>query len=398
MIYSNVLRRRARLLVAIAAAAFLIAPGPANAHEGLHGGAREKTLSGAEAAFPLLIVDGDVELRFDDFFASDAWENRRRDVNVHSEVLFGFHALPGLSLQGKLKAEAVREPKPGRDRFLSGTGVALEEFYVDYDSRYFGLYAGKFDPAFGLAWRKFGEFLKEGFAEEYELDEMIGIGGALKIDLGAAGRHEINAAMFFLDTSFLHRSLLAQPGAGEERAERISHLRRRDGGLANTGALNSFAIGVDGGDFDFLPGLSYHIGWRHLHRGLDQLHSEDALAVGLIYDVDFNGVGITAFAEIVRFWHFEGESGAGLALSVGLSAQYQRFTWQGGVTLRRAQVAAIDGPDVHDWMAGMQLVYDLGGNFGLGIGYRHQRVERVDTDQLRVFLAYQFGIKQSLGK
>ena len=56
------------------------------------------------------------------------------------------------------------------------------------------------------------------------------------------------------------------PRAGGSTVERQSRLKKSDGGLANTEEFNNFVVTLDSAEFDFLPRLGIHLGYRFLHR------------------------------------------------------------------------------------------------------------------------------------
>ncbi len=349
--------------------------------------------------YPKFVADGHFELRFDVFPQSDLDENERLDANLHGDANFGFYLIPELSLQSTLKVESVRDARPGRDRYISGTGLFVEQLYLDYDAGAFGFYAGKFNPTFGVAWARLPELLIEEFSEEYETTEMIGIGGTLRLMTAGFGQHELNAAAFFVDTTFLHRSLFASPDADDERAGRISHLRRRDGGLGNTGKPDSFSATLDGGGFDAAPGLFYHLGVRHLSRGRTELKDETAAAFAIGYRIEFDdGAALTPLVEYVRFWNFDGGTTGASSLTAGLTLELEKWNIAVAYSRRDVSVPNVDGPDFTDWMAGFNVAREIGGGFELGLGYRHERIEGTHTDWIRAYLGYHFDLSLPLGR
>ena len=76
--------------------------------------------------------------------------------------------------------EPVQDPDPGDDRFLEDHGLYAEELFVNYETGHFAGYAGKFNPSFGTAWDLAPGIFGTDLAEDYEITERIGLGGALK--------------------------------------------------------------------------------------------------------------------------------------------------------------------------------------------------------------------------
>lgn len=345
--------------------------------------------------YPRFAADGHFELRFDAVPQSDARENERLDVNLHGDANFGLYLIRELSLQSTVKVESVRDPPPGRNRYIEGTGLFLEQLYLDYEGDGFGFYAGKFNPTFGMAWTRLPELLREGFSEEYQTTEMIGLGGSLQVAPAGWGKHELNAAAFFVDTTFLHRSLLSSPKAGDERASRIAHLRRRDGGPGNTGALNNFSITLDGGQFNLAPGLFYHLGIRHLSRGRTEAKDETAFAAGIGYRVEFpDGASLTPLLEYAYFKNFDGGAERAGMLTAGLILELDKWSIGLAGARRHIEIASSDGPDVADWMAGFTVSREIGAGFELGAGYRHEKIEGVHSDWIRIHLGYHFAVSR----
>lgn len=347
--------------------------------------------------YPVLSGDGDLELRLDAIPQSDDTHGARYDMFLEGEANLGLSFTPEFSLQSRIKADSVRAPRPGRDRYIAGTGVFLEQLYADYQTDNVGAYAGKFGPTFGIAWDRLPDLLKDGISGDYELAEMIGFGGTLKFDFGTLGKHEVNAAAFFLDTTLLHRSLFSTPSAGDDRAERISHLRRDDGGLANTGKPNNFSATVDGGAFAGLPELFYQIGYRHLAPGVTERKSEE----GVIGSVGYNfrmadEVVLTPFVEIAHFWNFNGGNADATVVTAALQANAE--PWNISVAGSWRNIGRDAGtPHTHDYSAGFQVGYSLGSGFEIGAGYRHERIDGIDADIVRSYIGYSFEFTKPLG-
>ncbi len=368
-------------LVALAGFAGLLqgAMAPAQAHDE------------ANKSPPLLSGDGYLEFRLDDVLQSDDTASQRLDSYLRGEANLTLHLTDEFSLQTRLTADSLRGPKPHRDRFIAGTGVFLEQLYANYETDAFRLYAGKIPAPFGIAWGRLPDLLKDGVAGDYELAEMIGAGGSMAFTLGDMGKHRLDAAAFFVDTSILHRSLFAAPDTGDDRAQRISHLRRSDGGPANTGKPNNFSATFGNELADDASGVFYQLGYRHLARGETEQYAEDAAigALGYVWKVDPD-VTLTPFVEAGRFWHFNGRNADATVVTAALQVQANPWSIDLAGSWRGIGKQDDGTPRRNDYAVGFQVGYALGGGFTIGAGYRHERLDGVNTDIVRSFLTYNF--------
>lgn len=345
---------------------------------------------------PLISGDGYLEFRLDDIPQSDDSSSKRVDSYLKGEANLTLHLTNEFSLQTRLSADSLRGPRPYRDRFISGTGVFLEQLYANYETDTFRVYAGKIPAPFGIAWDRLPDLLQDGIASDYELSEMIGAGGSIKFDLGAMGPHRLDAAAFFVDTSILHRSLFAAPGADDDRAQRVSHLRRSDGGLANTGKPNNFSATFGNEMEDDAAGVFYQFGYHHLARGDSDEHAEDAAIAALGYVWKINpDVTMTPFVEAGQFWHFNGQSADATVVTAALQIQVDPWSIDLAGSWRGIGKQDDGTPHRNDYIAGFQVGYALGGGFTIGAGYRHERLDGVNADVVRSFLSYNFEFGES---
>ncbi len=348
-------------------------------------------------SYPVVTAEGYLDFRLDAVSQSDDDATPRWNGYLRGEANLGLDFTPEFSLKSRITVDSMRAPRPHRDRFVSGTGAFLEQLYLDYQTDDVGAYAGKFGPTFGIAWDRLPDLLKDCIAGDYELAEMIGFGGALKLDLDGMGKHEINAAAFFLDTSLLHRSLFSVPSAGEDRAERISNLRRGDGGLANTGKPNSFSATLGGSAFADAPGLFYQLGYRHLARGATESKNEDGLVGALGYEFKLaDEVSIAPFVELAHFWNFNGGNANATVVTAALQVTAEPWNMSLAASWRGIGDASPRPKD--DYSAGFQVGYGLGNGFEVGAGYRHERIDSVSADIVRAYIGYSFDIAKTLGR
>ena len=148
-------------------------------------------------------------------------------TNGPSKLVDGYGEFEGVTklfvtsnfnLQAKLHWERVKAPTEGR--LFGGHAAYLENLFANLELDIAKLYAGKFNPAFGMGWddARLPGFYANEFAKDYQMKEAIGAGVGRDFDLGAFGTHKINAAAFFFDNTALSSSALNRPGYGPGRA------------------------------------------------------------------------------------------------------------------------------------------------------------------------------------
>jgi hypothetical protein len=343
-----------------------------------------------DQAYPALSGDGDLELRFDTISQSNDGANQRLDSYFKGQANFALAFTPEFSVRSLITVDSLRGPRPHRDRFITGTGAYLEQLYLNYETDTVAAYVGKIGPTFGIAWDKLPDLLQDDISAAYKLAEMIGAGGGLTFNLETLGKHRLDAAAFFADTTFLHRSLFSAPGSDDEQVQRISHFARADGGLANTGKPNNFSATLSGSDFADLPGMFYQIGYRHLAPGRGESRSEDAAIAALGWNVKLDEeIVLTPFVEAARFWNFNGGRADAAVVTAALLVRAE--PWEIALAGSWRGVGNGEGaPRSNDYSLAFQVGYGLGNGFSIGAGYRHERIEGVDADIVRSFLGYAF--------
>lgn len=342
------------------------------------------------------LIKGEIDVGFRVFgpVASDFTPNQAAAMNFDvSHIHFGAFATSWLSLQGVIKGEPVRELRPHRTEAFRGFGVFTAELYLNADFDDVAFFVGKFMPTFGQLFdhhKAWGLFATD-FTEDYETLDYVGAGFVLRGDFRAAGagRHELTAQAFFADTTILHRSIITAPRAGGSTVERQSRLRKSDGGVGNTGKLDNFSVTLDSGDFDFLPGVALHFGYRFLHRSPagvaagDETRNEHGLSVAVDYNftvVDFLLPGTTRIqtaAEWVRFRNAEGNRGSRTYWAANAILANGPWTWHLTGTLR--DIEAPDTVSSRDRLFATSVFYRLDQRWQVGAGYKYQRVRDDDT-------------------
>lgn len=341
---------------------------------------------------PLLEIDLAFQLRFDRTFASDNPDNRISQLFIeHGDIELRLHATEWLTLQAHVVAGSVRPPLPGRNAWFRGFAMYIEELAVELDFEHVGLRAGKFNPAFGIAHneRTLRGLGAVGLTQGYEITEMLGFAATVRPDLTrhGLGRHALTAQLFFADTTFLNHSVFTTPASTDTSFSRLGDRRLGDGGLANTNRLDNVAMALSGRGFEFLPELVYTLGFRLLRAspaGLaagSETRDETGFSAALNHNFTMAPWGVeTKVSPLVEWAHLRNPGGnPGIAnyltLAVGVEAGLWEL-WLSG-TLRDT-IAVPGAADVRDRLLAISLDRGLTDWLRLGVGYRYQRVNRVN--------------------
>ncbi|MBL4667096.1 MAG: hypothetical protein JKY04_06940 [Sneathiella sp.] len=332
------------------------------------------TASAEEGSYPTLSGEVSIEIQND-------WTHKSDDPSAEINDLYPMVNLAttvGFTPELTLNLEATLEPveDASDDRAFEDLGAYVGAFTLNYDTDDFSIYAGKFSANFGIAWDATPGLSWGNLSEDYELAEMLGIGGS--VSFNAAGRHTISASTFFLDTTFLSDS------AGTSRGP----IDKSDGGAANTESFESFAVALDG-NFKELDGFRYHIGFSSAAEGDDGTTNQLGYAAGLEYEIPLNeDIALTPLFEIAYLKDVGGIEGddtlystAGLTLAFG--------SWTATSSYQRRDIESAGG-DTDDYIADVTLGYEF--DFGLGVsaGYRLVDESDVNSQVLGILAAYTF--------
>ncbi len=130
------------------------------------------------------------------------------------------HSLEGKTLPAL--CDNLREaPEPG-EAYFEDIGVFVETLGLAYQFGAVTLFGGKFNPTFGIAWDVAPGIYGADLADDYELTERIGGGGAVTLGGGDFGRHTLTGQVFFLDTSVLSQSWGTESGFNRIKVPKVS--------------------------------------------------------------------------------------------------------------------------------------------------------------------------------
>jgi hypothetical protein len=159
--------------------------------------------------------------------------------------------------------------------------------------------------------------------------------------------------------------------------------------------MDNFALSLDGDKFDFAPGLSYQLSL--VSRGAakeDGTAREWGYSAALRYEQRWSAAHRTLFfAEAVQFRNadgrprFETDTGDETTISerrsfTTLGAQHRISDWRGTLVWQHYQrKRSVDSLPTENYLEA-SIGRDIGGGFGLDLGYQYAQQLIEDTGQL----------------
>jgi hypothetical protein len=228
------------------------------------------------------------------------------------------------------------------------TGMLVEEIKAQFENEDLKVFAGKFDPTFGTAWRKskrIGVFAAQ-MTEDYNLREKLGGGVTALLE-----NSNITFNSFMNDTTGLSRSTLNDRGRASGS----------DGIAGNTGTLSSYSVSMEGEKLFAVDNLFYNFGYRSLSvdKASPSRSREQGYVAGAeyLYKLSRNS-SLIPFVEVVRIKNFTGEKARNADYkTIALISKYGSWTGSASFIQR----------DIDNGQAG---VSDKGRQLQLSIGYK----------------------------
>ncbi len=201
------------------------------------------------------------------------YEKRRAFAEIYADLNFNLKKY--ISVQTSFQIQQMNTRKENKHQYFDEHGVALTQLKINVENDLAGIYAGKFNPAFGKGWDWTANtgIWGNDFASDYRITDKIGLGAVAKLDLEAQGKHKIRLESFFSDTTELSDSIVTRRG----------RLKKSDGGSANTEELSSYTLTLEGSDIGYFEDIKYNIGYRMLEDGTGGLGDEQGFVVGASY-------------------------------------------------------------------------------------------------------------------
>jgi hypothetical protein len=319
-------------------------------------------------SYPYLKGEVSLEFEHDNVFDADDPDAEGSDTYNTTTISVGAYFSERFSLHGTFIFEPVLDPEPGEDRVFEDHGLYAEELYAKLTFDPFELYAGKFNPAFGRAWDDTPGVYGTALAEDYELTERIGAGFSVEKDKTPLGKLTFKGAAFTADTSGLSNSAFTNRG----------QTQREDGGLSNTGDLDSFALSIESEEIPGFAGLSFNIGYVHQAAGIDDLDDQNGFVLGLQLERTYNNVKVEWIGETAYFdygGNLYDEDDDGLFVetlwyyTLGAQASINdKYRVSASYTARYADL--FDGAEFDDYQYQVSAGMKLGRDWWLDAGYK----------------------------
>lgn len=336
------------------------------------------TAAFAEESFPRIDIVVPVELQNDYAFDSDVRASELNDTFLTIEPEISFRLSENFSIEAGLVFEPIKGATD--DRFLEDQGLFVEQLFLSYQGEGFGLKAGKFNPAFGVAWDKAPGIYGVDFAEDYELTERIGLGGDVTFGTEAAGDHTVSVATFFADTSILSQSFLNSRG----------ETRRGSGGLSNTEDFSSFSVSLDSESVPALGGLGYTLGIAQQDGGVGTREDETSYVAGVFGSFEVaDGITLEPIIEYVYQDNDAGTIADQDYFTIGNAVLVGPWNVSLSYTARNTDANVAGTADVEDELFQASAGYAFENGLTADLGYRFSEEASVDTHILGVLFTYE---------
>lgn len=333
-------------------------------------------------------ISADIDLQQKgDFVLSRRSAKRSTNIYLEAYPEFTFHLTPRLLLHWEPEMKQTEEAGPGENFFFKNQAIYTNQLFLSYRFDLDGIgpaklsfrpFGGKFTPAFGRYWDIGPGVYGDDFAvDSYEYDERIGFGGEIEVDGGVFGNQVFQASLFFLDTSSLSNSVITPRG----------HRRLSDGGVSNTGRLNSFILSWTSTDNPGIPGLELQLALSYQSAGKDGNAAELGVVGSVLYKRRFGAITVTPFVELVYYSNADGlDTQSRFMLAASVEVEWKNWTTSVLALVRNTHID--DASDQHDFLfsisAGYKLPFGLTANFA----YVYSNEDRTSSHGVGFLLEY----------
>lgn len=254
---------------------------------------------------------------------------------------------------------------------FNSEGLYLSQLYGTYTFGPVTAYAGKIHPRFSVGY-DLAPGIYDTFANDYEQKERIGVGALVNL-LPAYGRHTLSAEAYYIDNSFLSRSLFSNPSPDDPAVFRPGRLRTRFGGAGNTGRPDSFDVALDGSRIPGLEELRYHLGISRQAVRAEGERAELGVTAAASYTLRLSPrVFVTPLVEYAHFDNFGGAPGESRDYVIA-AAEFTYRKYALSFTAAPRRVAAPGEERRWDLQYGTTLSYTILPRLTVSAGYLHTR-------------------------
>jgi hypothetical protein len=341
-----------------------------------------------EPPAPRFAADFLFELQYDNRLHSEDKGNEQGDLYTTVESSLYLRLLDPLALYADLIFEPIADPEEGKSRYFDDQGLYAEQVFMAYENEVVLLKAGKFNPAFGLAWETAPGIYGVDFAEDYEITEQIGLEFEFPLMNSQAGEIHWTAATFFADTTFLSESVINHRYYDEEGE--WDQNDKRLGGIGNNEKLDSFSTTLTGYGFPCLPGVLWNVGFNHL-EGSDDFADQRSSQAGATY---LFKIPEGPFLELLAEGVFQ-DNADGIRddqrTYLTTSAALVGTNWTAAISRTERRLDADQGPTLNDRLFQLSAGYKFPNGLGAEIAYLRTNETRDHTTGVGFLLTYDVG-------
>ncbi|MBI4031940.1 MAG: hypothetical protein HY370_09710 [Proteobacteria bacterium] len=336
----------------------------------------------AEDAYPAMEGSISIELQNDWAYDSDDRSSEVNTMFTTIEPAFVLSLTEHLAIEAALVFEPIQNADPGDDTFFDNEGGYIEELKLTWAEENFSLFAGKYNPPFGMAWDMAPGIWGGDFAEDYETTERIGFGGHVNFGSESAGEHTITAGTYFADTTLLSESVVTRRG----------ELDKSDGGISNTEDFSSFAVALDSANPAGLEGLRTHGAYRHQAAGDADIGAddEDSFALGANYEFPVSQrIQGVALGEGVVVHNVDGGTDDVNYLTTSFTLIIDE-AWNIAASWTGREMDISGGADIDDDLFQFSAGYAFENGLRIDAGYRYAEDNGIETRMVGTRLSYGF--------
>ena len=249
--------------------------------------------------------------------------------------------------------------RPRGSRLLENSGLYVQQLYLEWSDDAWSVHAGKFDPAFGIAWGSASGLYGDDFATDYEITEQIGAG--VKVPLAGDGEEAVALSFdaFMVDSSKLASCLVTE----------CVRPRRSDGGAGNTAWPNSFSVTLGASTLPALGGLGFQAGILRRGGGDGDPDDELGFALALTHAFELDGGSAVEWTfEGARMNHFEAGTDNVTFVTAGLT--WQRDRWNVAIAGAMRNTGSRQGEETRDTLIQLSARYAFESGYSVEIGWR----------------------------
>ena len=257
--------------------------------------------------------------------------------------------------------------RPRGSRLLENSGLYVQQLYLEWSDDAWSVHAGKFDPAFGIAWDGASGLYGDDFAGDYEITEQIGAG--IRVPLAGDGEGAVSLSIdgFMVDRSGLASCMVT----------RCVRPRRLDGGAGNTSWPQSFSVTLGAGALPALGGLGVQAGLLRRAGGDGGPDDELGIALALTHAFALDGGAAVEWTfEGARLNHFEAGTDDVTFFTTGLA--WQRNRWNVAIAGAMRYFGTKQVEDTRDALLQLSAEYAFDSGFSVEIGWRGRRGDVAD--------------------